>query len=149
MAYLRYAVSDSTRRAYKADLNHFLGWGARIPATPECIAEYLAVHANTLSIATLTRRLVAISKAHTIQGMGSPTCSPLVAMTMKGIRRRHGRPQRRVAAVAKSDILAILATLGDSLRDRRDRALLLIGFAGAFQRSKLCAIDCVDIEQVL
>jgi integrase len=66
---------------------------------------------------------------------------------MRGIRRNHGRPQRRVAAAVKADILAMVATLGEGLKDHRDRALL-IGFAGALRRSELCAIDCADIERV-
>jgi len=42
---------------------------------------------------------------------------------------------------------AIVASLGDSLRDCRDRALLLFGFAGAFRRSELSRIDCESIER--
>jgi site-specific recombinase XerC len=69
-------------------------------------------------------------------------------MTMSGIRRTHRQPQRRVAAAVKADILAMTATLGESLKGHRDRALLLIGFAGALRRSELCAINCADIERV-
>lgn len=147
-AYLRAAVSESTRRAYRADLAHFLGWGGHIPATDEAVARYLAEHAGILSNATLTRRLAAISKAHAMQAEPSPTRSHLVVMTMRGIRRSHGRPQRRVAAAIKADIVAMVAALGSGLGDRRDCALLLIGFAGALRRSELCAIDCTDIERV-
>jgi len=112
-----------------------------MPATDRMLAEYLAVHANTLSVATLERRLATISKAHSTQGLQSPTSSALVRMTMAGIRRQHGRPQRRVAAAVKEDLLAMVAGLGDSLIDRRDRAILLIGFAGGFRRSELVAIN--------
>jgi site-specific recombinase XerD len=148
MAYVRAAVSDSTRRAYRADLDHFLGWGGAIPATDKFVAQYLVAHAEALSVATLTRRLAAISKAHTTQGLRSPTSSDLVGLSMRGIRRTHGQPQRRVAAAVKADILAMTVTLGQSLKDHRDRALLLIGFAGALRRSELCAINCADIERV-
>jgi site-specific recombinase XerD len=111
------------------------------------VAEYLAVQAEALLIATLVHRLVAINKAHTSQGLPSPTSSDLVRMTMRGIRWKHGRPQRQVAAAVKSDILAMVAPLGDSLRDKRDRALLRIGFAGAFRRSELRAIVCTSIRR--
>jgi integrase len=70
-----------------------------------------------------------------------------VRLTFRGIRRAHGRPQRRAAALTSEQITAILASLGDSLRDVRDRALLLIGFAGAFRRSELSAVDCKWIER--
>src|SRR5437588_411984 len=67
--YLRAAISQNTRRAYQSDLRHFLSWGGSIPASDAAVAEYLAVHGSSLSIATLIRRLAAISKAHTLQGL--------------------------------------------------------------------------------
>jgi len=146
--YLKAAISDNTQRAYASDLRHFLAWGGGVPATERLVAAYLAAHAGSLSIATLTRRLATISKAHKMKSLPSPTSSELVRMTMQGIRRGHGKPQRRVAAAVKTDILAMVAPLGGSLRERRDRALILIGFAGAFRRSELCAINCTDVERL-
>jgi integrase len=146
--YVRAALSESTRRAYKADLRHFLDWGGSIPATDRTVSEYLAAHAERLCVATLVRRLVSIGKVHTTQGLTSPTSSELVRLTMRGIRHKHGRPQRRVAAAVKDDILAMVAGLGGELKDCRDRALLLMGFAGAFRRSELIAIDCTAVERV-
>ena len=66
--YLRQSVSENTRRAYKSDLGHFLAWGGSVPCTDELLAAYLAHHAETLAIATLTRRLASISKAHAARG---------------------------------------------------------------------------------
>jgi hypothetical protein len=62
--YIRESLAENTRVAYLSDLAHFETWGARIPATPETIAEYLVAHANVLSVATLNRRLAALSKVH-------------------------------------------------------------------------------------
>lgn len=76
--YIQASLSDSSRRAYRSDLNHFLSYGGTIPATPEMIAGYLAAHAAKHAIATLSRRLVSIGKAHTSQGIPSPTSSELV-----------------------------------------------------------------------
>jgi site-specific recombinase XerC len=146
--YVLSAVSENTKRAYQSDLRQFLDWGGTIPASDRMIARYLVDHATKHSIATLTRRLVAIGKAHKLQGFLSPVSSQLVKLTFSGIRRKHGRPQRRVAAATKEIILAMVASLGDDLRGRRDRTLLLIGFAGAFRRSELVAIDCADLRSV-
>jgi integrase len=148
LQYVQAAYSENTRHAYRSDLRHFLDWGGAIPTADRILAEYLAVHAGTLSVATLERRVAAISKAHTTQGLRSPTASALVKMTMAGIRRKHGRPQHQVAAAVRDDILAMVADLGDTCIDRRDKALLLIGFAGAFRRSELRAINCTDVEHV-
>ncbi len=106
--YLRAAASENTRRAYRADLRHFVDWGGTIPATDVVVAEYIAAYAGELAVSTLTRRLAAISKAHTAQGLPTPTTSDLVRTTMRGIKRSHGRPQRQVAAAVKEDVLAMV-----------------------------------------
>ena len=94
--YLEASLSENTRRAYRNDLAHFLRWGGRIPATPECVASYLAVHAEQLSFATLSRRTVAIGRAHTLKRLPSPAHSAVVKATLQGIRRTNGSAQRRV-----------------------------------------------------
>lgn len=144
--YLRAALSDNSRRAYRSDLNHFLVWGGAIPASPEQVAQYLANYAGQHAIATLCRRLVSIRKAHTANNMASPTDSELVKSTMKGIRHTHGSAQRQVAPAIKEDVLAMVEGL-DGIKGLRDRALLLIGFAGAFRRSELVSLTVADIEQ--
>lgn len=144
--YLNNAVPENTRRAYEGDLRHFSEWGGEIPASDVMVAEYLAAYAETLSVATLERRLATLSKAHSALGIESPTRSHLVKITLRGIRRCHGAPQRQAAPLLQDDIAAIFGAMGDRLKDRRDRALILIGFLGAFRRSELCAINSNDIE---
>ena len=102
-----------------------------------------------MSVATLARRLVAIGQAHTVRGFPNPTTTDLVRLTMRGIRRTYGVPQRRAAALTTDDILSITSLLGNSLVDLRDRALLLVGFAGAFRRSELVAIDYDSVRRVV
>jgi integrase len=145
--FIEAATAPNTRRAYDSDLKHFLSWGGSLPASPDVVARYLAAHATTHVVATLARRLVAIRRAHALQSQPDPVRSELVRLTFRGIRRAHGRPQRRAAALASEQMAAIVASLGDSVRDARDRALLLIGFAGAFRRSELSRIDCESIER--
>jgi integrase len=145
--FIEAATAPNTRRAYDSDLKHFLSWGGSLPASPDVIARYLAAHATTHVVATLARRLVAIRRAHALQGLPDPVRSELVRLTFRGIRRAHGRPQRRAAALATEEMAAIVASLCDSVRDARDRALLLVGFAGAFRRSELSRIDRKSIER--
>jgi integrase len=138
----------STRRAYLSDLAHFENWGGSLPSTDKTLAFYLASHAETLSVATLVRRLTSISKVHEARGYASPARSSLVRATLRGINRRQGTAQRQAKPLLKEDLIAALDAMGDTLRDVRDRALLLIGFAGAFRRSELVALDKGDIERV-
>lgn len=144
--YLRASLSDNSRRAYRSDLSHFLKWGGTIPASPEQVATYIAAHADLHAVATLSRRLVSIGKAHTAQCLPTPTDTELVKATLRGIRRTHGSAQRQVAPAVKEDVLAMVAALTGT-KGTRDRALLLIGFAGAFRRSELVSLTVGDIEQ--
>lgn len=144
--YVENALSDNSRLAYKKDFNHFRVWGGCIPCTPEKLSAYLTDHAGILSIATLQRRLVSIGKAHIMAGYPSPAQSELVKMTMKGIKRVHGCPQRQVSPVMRDDLVAMLHYTADSIKGKRDRALLLLGFCGAFRRSELVALRCTDLD---
>jgi integrase len=147
-SYVREAFSDNTRRAYRADLLHFQTWGGTIPATPELVARYIADHGGKLSAATLGRRLVAISKAHTSRGLQSPCATDLARATLRGVRRAHGVAQRQAKPLLVQDLLLILDRLGTKPKDLRDRALLLLGFAAALRRSELVDLDVSDIQDV-
>jgi integrase len=142
LEFIAAATAPNTRRAYQSDLRHFLAWGGHLPATPEQVARYLVDHAATLSMATLARRLAGIRAAHVERGFPDPTKGELIRLTFRGIRRRFGRPQRRVAPLTIEHLSAIISLLGNSMRDIRDRAILLVGFAGAFRRSELSTIQC-------
>ena len=99
-----------------------------------------------LSTATLARRLAAIGRAHVVAGFPNLAHGDLIRITLRGIRRTCGYPQQRVAALTTEHLIAMVSLLGNSTKDVRDRALLLIGFAGAFRRSELVALDRESIE---
>lgn len=147
-AYVEQGLAARTKRAYAADLAHFETWGGTTPATDITVASYLAEHAETLSVATLCRRLATISKAHTAKGLISPTSSELVKATIKGIKRSLGTAQAEARPLLRDDLFAVLERTGDDTKSVRDRALLLVGFAGGFRRSELVGFDIEDIEHV-
>lgn len=144
--YIEKSLSENTRKAYRSDIEHFIKWGGIIPSSSEQVAAYLSTHAERLSIATLQRRLVSIAKAHNMQGFADPAKTDLVRLTMRGIRRVHGKPQREAAPVLKDDLIVMLSHVPDSIKGKRDAALLLLGFCGAFRRSELVALKCTDLE---
>jgi integrase len=146
--YVQNAVADNTRRAYRSDLTHFEAWGGTIPCDQEMIARYLVAHAGKLAIATLKRRLAAISVTHEVKSHPTPTTGKLVKATLRGLQRAHGAPQKQSSPLLVEDLLSILGMLNDSVKDMRDKALLLIGFAGGFRRSELVSLDIKDISYV-
>lgn len=144
--YVEQALSDNTRKAYKNDLAHYRTWGGTVPSSTEQVAAYLTAHAGVLSIATLQRRLVSITKAHTMKGYSDPVQSDLVKLTMRGIRRVHGKPQAQVSPILKEDLTVMLSHVPDTVKGHRDRALLLLGFCAALRRSELAAVKVEDLE---
>lgn len=148
-SYSAAAQSSATTRSYATSTQHFLRHGGTIPATAVMVAEYLASFAGTLAVATLQHRLIAIHRAHVDSGLPSPIMDHLVKRTMQGIRRTLGSKQRRVTALMKDDLLEMMVHIEQQLplKAARDKALLLIGFAGAFRRSELVALRYEDITQ--
>ena len=146
--FIRDSIASSTRTAYLSDLAHFERWGGCIPASEAMLAAYIAEHADSLAVATLVRRLASISKAHKVRNLPNPAQAELVRATLRGIKRSKGTAQREAHPLVKEDLFAVLDAMGDTLKDARDRALLLIGFAGGFRRSELIGLDLADIERV-
>lgn len=146
--YAEASLAVASKRAYANDLAHFLAWGDTIPTTPGLVARYLAEHGGHLSPFTLGRRLVAIGKAHTSQGFDNPCDTEPVRAVLRGIRRVHGTAQRRVDPLLREDLLAVVDSLPDTTKGKRDRALLLVGFGAALRRSELVALTVEDVRFV-
>lgn len=154
--YARRARADNTWRAYEADLKHVAYWCGLeglnpLPATPATVAAYLTAHVPpAFAVSTLRRRLAAISVMHQAAGIAKaelPTRTAQVTTIWAGIRREHGVAPRKVRAARTKVINALVASLGDKPIDVRDRALLLVGFAGALRRSELVGLDATDITE--
>ena len=148
-SYAAAAQSNATTRSYDADIRHFKQHGGSIPATPTMVAEYLANFAEILAVSTLQHRLIAIHRAHTDVGLVSPVIDSLVKRTMQGIRRTLGTKQRQVTALVKDDLLEMMVHVERQrpMKAARDKALLLVGFSGAFRRSELVALRTEDIAR--
>lgn len=149
------AKSGSTLRAYGSDWKHFEAWCvghalAALPATPRTLALYISALAlDGRAVATVRRRLASIGEAHRLSGHDSPTADPHLREVFKGLRRRHGRPQRPKAAILPETLRRLCESApagADGLAGLRDRAILLLGFAGAFRRSELVALRIEHLE---
>lgn len=144
------AKAPATLKAYRNDWACWSSWCERqgcspLPAAPEAVALYIADLAGVKAVATIQRRLTSISVAHKAAGHDSPTKASVVTATWKGIRRTFGTAQNQKAPARTQEVRAMVATLGDGPGGARDRALLLIGFAGALRRSELVALDVDDV----
>lgn len=143
-AFLKSARAPNTVRAYASDLEHFREWGGRIPARAESVAEYLAELARTRTFATIARRKAAIAAAHRERGQRSPCDAEIVRATLAGIRRTAKKGVGQMRPLLTAQIVSIVKAIGGDVRGCRDRAILLLGFAGAFRRSELAEITVED-----
>lgn len=152
-AYARASKAPATRRAYATDWRDFEEWCRSkglpsLPAAPETVALYLADIAATHRPATLSRRMAAIAAAHKACGYESPVSMRhgAVASVWHGIRRTHSVARSAKNPVLVEDLRGMVRKLRPGIIGTRDRALLLVGFAGAFRRSELVALDSADLQ---
>ncbi|MTV50866.1 tyrosine-type recombinase/integrase [Heliobacillus mobilis] len=148
------ARSQQTIKSYQADWRHFSAWCNQsslcaIPASAETVEAYLVAMArNGYKYSTISRRLSAISKAHEIEGKDSPTHSLIVRTALQGIARLHGSAQQGKSPITVAHLREMIGYIPPSLQGHRDRALLLLGFAGAFRRSELVQLNVEDLRFV-
>lgn len=158
--YAEASLSAATRRAYATDLRAFDTWCARtarehMPASAETVLLYVAELARTpvggggrRSVATVKRALSAICEAHVSRGFESPRVHRLFKRILRGLRRKLGAPPVKKTPLLADEVKAIVRALPETVGGARDRALLLLGFAGGFRRSELVAIDVEDLAFV-
>ncbi len=149
--YISQSKAENTIRAYRSDWAHFEGWCAAhglvsMPATPATIGMYIADMAETAKPSTINRRIASISQAHQAAGHETPTKGAEVKTVWAGIRRSRGIAQNGKAPTTTTEVRAMVGCLPVGLLGVRDRALILLGFAGAFRRSELVSLDVEDVE---
>jgi integrase len=150
--YAKAAKASRTVAAYRAAWRAFEAWCesqglSAMPAAPEAVGLYLAARADAgRKPATLALDVSAIGQAHKAAGQPSPTSAACVIGVLAGIRRTVGVAQRQAAPFMGSDLRRISEILPAGLIGARDRALLLVGFAGAFRRSELVGLDVADLS---
>jgi integrase len=153
--YIEAASSANTRRAYAADWKHFSAWCRRqnvspLPPDPQVVGLYITACASGTaergakanSVSTIERRLSAIGWNCAQRGTPLDRKDRAIATVMAGIRNTHASPPRQKEAILPEDLVAMLETLDrGTLRGLRDRAMLLIGFAGGLRRSEITGLD--------
>ena len=150
--YAKSSTSDNTNKAYAADWKHFARWCRLkgtdpLPPSPAMVGLYLTDLAAptkgslALSVSTIDRRLSGLAWTYAQRGFSLDRKDRHIATVLAGIKRKHARPPVQKEAILSEDILAMVATLPYDLRGLRDRAILLLGYAGGLRRSEVVSLD--------
>ena len=152
--YAEASSSANTRRAYASDWKHFLKWCRRqqieLAPHPQVVRLYITALASgsaapgikAAAVSTIERKLSALAWNFQQLGQRLDRADRHIATVLAGIRNTQGRPPVQKEAVLADDLVAMLETLDrGGLRGLRDRAILLIGFAGGLRRSEIVGLD--------
>ena len=148
---LKNSKANNTLRAYQSDFKDFSAFCAKnglssIPTQPKIIAIYITHLSKSSKFSTLKRRIASISVIHKLKGHYLDTKHPIIMENLHGIKRTLGSRQKAKKPILINDLKLIIKAIDEE--KIRDKALILIGFAGGFRRSELVNIDYEDIEFV-
>ena len=154
---LKNSKSPNTLRAYESDYKDFSGFCLKnnfisLPADPKILSLYLTNLSQTCKFSTLKRRIASISIIHKLKGHYIDTKHPIIMENLLGIKRQKGSNQKAKKPILINDLKIIINVINKlnikENRKLRDKALILVGFAGGFRRSELVALVLEDIEFV-
>lgn len=152
-----FSKSENTIDAYESDWNDFVDWCnyhkvSYYPANPETIVNYINDLADHAKANTISRRISAISENFNASGMSetNPCASALVKAALRGIRRLKGTYQQGKTPILLDDLEDIIEAMKSlevsPLVLARDKAILLLGFMGAFRRSEISALTIESLS---
>ena len=148
---LKNSKADNTLRAYKSDFKDFSEFCVKngfssMPTQPKLLAIYITHLSKSSKFSTLKRRIASISVIHKLKGHYLDTKHPIIMENLHGIKRTLGSRQKAKKPLLINDLKMIIKAIDE--KNIRDKALILVGFAGGFRRSELVNINYEDVEFV-
>ena len=150
--YAEQATAENTKKAYKADWADYSSWCRRrgadqLTPNPQLVGLYITElikpqdGSPALTYSSICRRLSGLSWNYQQRGQHLDRKDRHIATVLAGIKKKHERPPVQKEPISPEELLEMIGTLTFGLRDMRDRAILLIGYAGGFRRSEIVALD--------
>ena len=148
---LKNSKANNTLRAYQSDFSDFSNFCTKngfsfMPTQPKIIALYITHLSKSCKFSTLKRRIASISVIHKLKGHYLDTKHPIIMENLLGIKRTLGSRQKAKKPILINDLKLIIKVIDED--KIRDKALILLGFAGGFRRSELVNVYFQDIDFV-
>jgi site-specific recombinase XerD len=153
---LKNSKAANTLRAYQADFKDFSAFCSKnglsfMPTDPKILSLYLTHLSATSKFSTLKRRIASISVIHKIKGHYLDTKHPIIMENLHGIKRVKGSHQKAKKPILINELKLIINQINQEkieTKKYKNKALILIGFAGGFRRSELVSIEYDDLDFV-
>ena len=155
---LKSSKSVNTVRAYKSDFEDFTLFCIKngfksLPTEPKIVSLYLTyLSSKNVRTSTIKRRLVSIGVIHKMKGHYLDTKHPIIVENFMGIKRLKGISQNGKKPLLINDLKEIIDVINKQeepdLKKLRNKALLLLGFAGGFRRNELVSLNFEDLDFV-
>lgn len=153
---IKSSKSHNTLRAYKADIKTFETFCnnlnlSSMPANPKTVSLFITDISKNSKLSTIKRKLAAIKVTHKLAGHYIDLKNPIISENLNSIKKQLGTFQISKKPILLNDLKKIINCINDEKDNKkklRDKALILIGFSGAFRRSELVSIEIEDLDFV-
>ena len=153
---IKSSKSSNTLRAYRSDFNDFEKFCNNynfksMQADPKTVSLYITHLSKQAKFSTIKRRLASIKIFHNMAGNYIDLKHPVINENLASIRKKIGSFQKAKKPITINDLRLLVSNIKNERKEKdrlRNKALILIGFSGAFRRSELVEITIDDLDFV-
>ena len=146
------AYAPATIRAYKSDFKNFIDYCTKnnlacLPSSSDTLAQYIDKLSESKNSSAYIRRILAgISTIHKLNYFNDPASHPEVKLAMRRMHRKLGRFAHQAEGINRELLERLINATDNSLRGKRDKALLLLSYDTLGRRSELTSLRIEDIQ---
>ena len=147
------AYAPNTIRSYRSDYRHYSEWCQKYHCDPfnnheEQFADYILQMGESLTVATIQRRVASLSSIFSLTKNANPTKEPVVILTLKKLRRKFGKPQKQATPLTYDILIKLKNICSDDIVGLRNKLLLQLGYETMRRRSEICQFKFEDLQHL-
>ena len=147
------AYAPNTIRSYRSDYMHYANWCHKYQYDPfnineDKFADYILEMGESLTVATIQRRVASLSSIFNLTKSTNPTKEPVVILTIKKLRRKYGKPQKQATPLTYDILTKLKNVCSDDIVGLRNKLLLQLGYETMRRRSEICQFKFEDLQHL-